>query len=516
VTALVVLRLIAAAVTPLTFDETYYWIWAKHLSGGYYDHPPMVAVVIRLGTMIAGDNAFGVRLVSILLALPMSWAIYRTAQIFFDGTRIAAASTIFLNATLMASVGTTIVTPDAPLMVAASFVLLGLAKVWQTDRGVWWLAVGVAVGCGLLSKYTALFFGAQILLWLLLMKDQRRWLASPWPYLGGILAFAIFSPVILWNADHEWVSFIKQLGRARVEGITLKYLGEMIPTQFVFATPSSSFSVCSGSMRWPREGCECCGRYAGQHQRLDDLPLFRLAFAACRVEANWLGPIYPAFAIAAAYAAWGTAWNPREQRTMTWSRNLALPIGVALFVVLIVQTNTGLFTGFRRDATVRSVGVGWPDLAKEIEALRIKHHANCVMAADYGTTSWLMFYLPKGTCVAQYQQRYRWTFMNEPDANLLKGRALLIGPVGAIIPPRASYARVETLAELVRKRGGVAIETYQATLLEDPRGEVLIDQSLRSLADRSNSRFKPFNSQRNSHASLMICAQCAEMMRERL
>ncbi|HEX7883845.1 MAG TPA: glycosyltransferase family 39 protein, partial [Afipia sp.] len=135
VAALVVLRLIAAAVTPLTFDEAYYWTWAKHLAGGYYDHPPMVAVVIRLGIMIAGDTEFGVRLVSILLALPMSWAIYSAAKILFDDGRLAAAATIFLNATLMASVGTTIVTPDAPLMVASSFVLYCLAKVWQTGRG---------------------------------------------------------------------------------------------------------------------------------------------------------------------------------------------------------------------------------------------------------------------------------------------------------------------------------------------------------------------------------------------
>lgn len=474
VAALVVLRLIAAAITPLTFDESYYWTWAKHLSGGYYDHPPMVAVVIRLGIMIAGDTEFGVRLVSILLALPMSWAIYRAAQILFDDVRIAAASTVFLNATLMASVGTTIVTPDAPLMVAASFVLFGLAKVWQTGRGVWWLAVGVAVGCGLLSKYTALFFGAQILLWLLLMKDQRRWLASPWPYLGGILAFAIFAPVILWNADHEWVSFIKQLGRARVEGITLKYLGEMIPTQFAFATPSVFILGVFGLYALARGRAQ---NAAGAALISISVWMIFVYFVwhslHARVEANWLGPVYPAFAIAAAFAAWGTTWNPREQRSMVWSRNLALPIGVALFVVLIVQTNTGLFTGLRRDATVRSVGVGWPDLAKEIETLRIKQNANCVMAADYGTTSWLMFYLPKATCVAQYQQRYRWTFMNEPDANLLKGRAILIGPVGGIAPPRAAHARVEKLAELSRKRSGVAIETYQADLLEGPRGEVL-------------------------------------------
>ncbi len=83
--ALVVLRLVAAACTPLTFDEAYYWMWSKHLAGGYYDHPPMVALVIRLGTMIAGDTELGVRLVSILLALPMSYAVYRTAAILFGG-----------------------------------------------------------------------------------------------------------------------------------------------------------------------------------------------------------------------------------------------------------------------------------------------------------------------------------------------------------------------------------------------------------------------------------------------
>src|SRR6476660_7382734 len=83
--AMIALRLIAAAYTPLTFDEAYYWMWSKSLAGGYYDHPPMVAFVIRLGTLIAGDTAFGVRLVSILLALPMSWAVYQSAVVLFAG-----------------------------------------------------------------------------------------------------------------------------------------------------------------------------------------------------------------------------------------------------------------------------------------------------------------------------------------------------------------------------------------------------------------------------------------------
>jgi len=215
--ALVALRLAAAAWTPLTFDEAYYWMWSKHLAGGYYDHPPMVALVIRLGTMLAGDTELGVRLVSILLALPMSWAIYETTWVLFGGRRVAATAAILLNVTLMAAVGTMIVTPDAPLLVASSFVLFGLAKVLESGRGAWWLAAGAAVGAALLSKYTALFFGPAILIWLVSVPKLRRWLISPWPYLGGLVSLLIFSPVVLWNADHHWVSFIKQMGRARIE-----------------------------------------------------------------------------------------------------------------------------------------------------------------------------------------------------------------------------------------------------------------------------------------------------------
>src|SRR6478752_225590 len=235
--ALVALRLIAAAFTPITFDEAYYWMWSKHLAGGYYDHPPMVAVVIRLGTLIAGDTELGVRLVSILLALPMSWAVYRTAAILFGGPRVGSTATILLNVTLMAAVGTMIVTPDAPLLVASSFVLFALAKVLDSGRGAWWLAVGAAAGAALLSKYTALFFGPAILIWLAGVPKLRRWLLSPWLYLGGLVALALFAPVILWNADHHWVSFLKQFGRARIEDFRLIFLAELIPTQIGFATP---------------------------------------------------------------------------------------------------------------------------------------------------------------------------------------------------------------------------------------------------------------------------------------
>src|SRR6195952_753879 len=425
--ALVALRLVAAAWTPLTFDEAYYWMWSKHLAGGYYDHPPAVAYVIRAGTMIAGDTELGVRLVSILLALPMSYAVYRTAAILFGGERVAATATILLNVTLMAAVGTMIVTPDAPLLVASSFVLFCLAKVLVTGRGAWWLAVGVAVGAALLSKYTALFFGPAILIWLIAVPKLRRWLISPWLYLGGIVAFAMFSPVILWNADHQWVSFIKQLGRARIEDFTLLYIGEIIPTQIAFATPLVFILGAMGLYALWRRKAGASPARALINSTFWTITLYFVWHSLhSRVEANWFGPVYPAFAIAAAAAANLTRWGSRAQRAINFCLRWAAPSGIVMFALLIVQANTGVLSGYRRDASVRSVGIGWGELAAEIEAVRAPEGAACVLALDYGTTGWLAFYLPKGTCVVQQNQRIRWVNMPEPNPAQLSGKLLYV------------------------------------------------------------------------------------------
>jgi 4-amino-4-deoxy-L-arabinose transferase-like glycosyltransferase len=473
--ALVALRLVGAAWTPLTFDEAYYWAWSQHLSPGYYDHPPGVALVIRLGTMIAGDTEFGVRLVSILLALPMSFALYRATAILFGGERLAADATILLNVTLMAAVGTLIVTPDSPLLVASSFVLFFLAKVLQTNRGVWWLAVGAAVGAALLSKYTALFFGPAILIWLLSVAKLRRWLISPWLYLGGVVALAIFSPVIVWNANHHWVSFIKQIGRSRIAGFNIAFIGELIPTQIVFATPLVFILGAMGLYAMSRRETGALSARALINALFWTIVVYFFWHSLhARVEANWFAPVYPAFAIAAAVAAHLT-WPARAQRVVDFCVRWAPPTGVLMFVLLLVQANTGVLTGFRRDATVRSVGVGWPQLAQKIEAVRVRTGATCVLAPDYGTTSWLAFYLPREVCVLQPTQRIRWVNMGEPDSAKLSGKLLFVDEVRSVTQPyvKETFEKIERVAEFRRMRGPLVIETYGIDLLESAKKPVL-------------------------------------------
>jgi 4-amino-4-deoxy-L-arabinose transferase-like glycosyltransferase len=476
VLALVSIRLVAASVTPLTFDEAYYWTWSKHLAGGYYDHPPMVAIVIRLGTMIVGDTEFGVRLISILLALPMSWAVFRTAEILFGGQRVAATATILLNVTLMAAIGTLIVTPDSPLLVASSLVLFCLAKVLESGRGAWWLAVGAAVGAALLSKYTALFFGPAILIWLIAVPGLRRWLLSPWLYLGGLVALAVFAPVILWNADHHWVSFIKQIGRARIEDFRPAFIAELIPTQIGFATPLvwilGAMGLCA--LGWRNTGA-LASRVLINAMFWVIVLYFVWHSLHARVEANWFAPVYPAFAIAAAVAAHLVRWDSRWQRLADFCLRWAAPVGIVLFALLIVQADTGVLTGYRRDSTVRSVGVGWRQLADQIEAVRQRTGARCVLAPDYGTTSWLAFYLPKGACVLQPTQRIRWVNMPTPDSTLLAGPLLYVDELRGERPLylAQTFAHIERVAELPRKRGPLTIEIYGLDLVDGAKRDVL-------------------------------------------
>jgi len=472
---LVVLRMIVAAFTPPLIDEAYYWMLSRNLAGGYYDHPPMVAVVIRLGTMIAGDTEFGIRLVSILLALPMSWAVFRAATILFGSSRVGSTAAIQLNVTMMASVGTVVVTPDVPLMVASSFVLLSLGKVLQTGHGAWWLAVGAAVGAALMSKYTALFFGPIILIWLIAVPTLRHWLISPWPYLGGLIALAIFSPALLWNADHQWVSFIKQFGRVQMGGFNPRTFTQMVLGQFAFATPvvfllgvSGHYALFKG-LAGTRAAATLINAmvwtfvfYFIVHSLHDD------------VHPQWLSPIYPALAVAAAVSADLVAWGARWMRVVNWLVRWSVPGSVLMFALIVFQTHTGLLNGYRRDETAGQIAVGFREVATEIETIRARVGATCVLASYYGTTAWLEFYMPKGTCIAQRSERIRWASMPEPDPALLKGKLLLVGERYFGQPElEANFDSVQKLAELSRKRGPLAIETYTILLLEGAKGEVL-------------------------------------------
>ena len=237
VLAVILLRGAVAHLTPLSYDEAYYWLWSRHLAPGYYDHPPFIAFLIRGGTALFGDTSIGVRFLPWLLSATAGWAVWRAGAILLKSEYAGALAALIFNLMPMIGVESLVATPDAPEIAAAAWLMFASAKVAETGRGAWWIAVGIAAGFAFLAKFTAFFLGAGILVWLALVPKERRWFASFWPYFGAAIALLMFLPVVLWNREHGWVSFAAQFGRLEAGGFTLRYLGEFLAGQLVLATP---------------------------------------------------------------------------------------------------------------------------------------------------------------------------------------------------------------------------------------------------------------------------------------
>lgn len=202
------LRLLVIGQTGPTFEEAYYWNYSQHPMLSYFDHPPMVAWSIGLFTKLGGDTSFWVRLPAVLFALGASLIAYRIASRIFS-PRVGLA-TVFLMALVPAFALYSVVTlPDAPLMFFWALGTLAAWEMWERDDPKWWLAVGVATGLAMLSKYP----GAVVpLAPILFFAAQKRWnlLLTPYLPVAALLSLVIFSPVFIWNAQHGWVSFLYQ------------------------------------------------------------------------------------------------------------------------------------------------------------------------------------------------------------------------------------------------------------------------------------------------------------------
>jgi 4-amino-4-deoxy-L-arabinose transferase-like glycosyltransferase len=473
---LLLVRLAVASRMPLAFDEAYYWLWSEHLAPGYYDHPPMVAVVIRLGTMIAGDSELGVRLVCVLLAVPATWAVWRAAATLFGDGRLAATAALFFNLTLMVGAGTVVVTPDAPLLVASAFVLFFVAKVAETGDGRWWLAVGVAAGCAMLSKYNALFLGIAIMAWVIAVPAMRRWLTTAWPYLGGVLALALFAPVILWNAEHQWLSFQKQFGRVIVNQWNLRYLGEYVAAQVGLATPPIFMLGTMGVWAFVRGyGADRGARVLLIALILPAAIYFVWHSLHGRVEGNWTAPVFPAFAVAAAAAAHRVGWKAGAARWAEWSRRLAAPVALGMIGIIYAQAVFGIIPLGGIDPTARQLGTGWRAVGTEVDAFRRAHGARAVLTTGYALTGWLSFYLPSRPPVVQLNERIRWISAPAPEPELFRGPLLYVceAGCGGTDLVRDRFESVQEVVRIPRRRRGVEIETYTVYRVQGPRGDPL-------------------------------------------
>jgi 4-amino-4-deoxy-L-arabinose transferase-like glycosyltransferase len=471
----VLVRLVIAATVPLAFDEALYWRYSRHLAAGFLDHPFMNPLMIRAGTFVFGDTPLGVRFFAVLFGVPASWAVWRAGTTLFNNERVGATAALFLNCSLVMSAGSLLATSDQIVVVTSAFLLLALSKVGETGRGAWWLAVGAAFGLGMCAKYTTIFFAVGIIAWLSFVPQNRRWFADPWPWFGAILALAIFSPTLLWNADHGWASVVYQSKRIVVHELTLRYLGEVIASQFGLATPPIFVLGCI-ALFGGLNGTTASARTLLASLTLPIIIYFVWHSLHQRVQGNWPEAMYPAVAVAAAFTSFQLQGQAGALGTAArWATASAAPLGIVLAAAIYTQAVFGLLPLGASDPTARMLGVGWPVLAAQIDDVRLREGAPVIVGTEYQVVSWLTFYLPSHSPVVQLTQRIRWANEPAPEAFLFNGPVLFVckNECPKLAQIKQKFAVVQPIVRLARKRRTIVIEHYSLYRLAAPTGPVL-------------------------------------------
>src|SRR5580692_2758103 len=259
IAAMTALRMIYAHALDLRTDEAYYWTWSKENALSFLDHPPMIAWFIRFGTAIFGDTNFGVRFAGILAMLVTQLLLADIVRRVTHDVRAVVFAVLMPEAALYYGLLMAKVSPDTAMIPFAVAMLWALVRLTQSGNPRWWLAAGLFAGLALLSKFTAVMLVPAVVAFMLVPDWRRRWLTSPYPWLAALIAVAVFLPVLIWNAGHDWASFRFQFVRAvATHQLSLRTVGDFIGLQFglvgFILLPVVAFGLALTAWRGYRRG----------------------------------------------------------------------------------------------------------------------------------------------------------------------------------------------------------------------------------------------------------------------
>lgn len=497
------LRLMFSGVLDLIPEESYYWLYAQHLDIGYLDHPPMVSWLIWLGTWLLGDDEIAVRLPAFVCWLITAAFMFRLATNLFGKT--VAFRTLLLVAVLPIYFGVgLLMTPDAPLYAAWAGCLYFLERALLAEnRRAWW-GVGVCLGLGMLSKYTIALLGPAALAFVLLDPRSRRWLARPEPYLAAVTAALVFSPVILWNATHDWASFAFQ-GSRRWSGESEFSLHLLVGSALALLTPIGFVGVVAALMpRWAGGPALPGGDTPRDPRRLFTL-VFTLVPLAVFVlhslqdepKLNWTGPVWLAVL---PLLAWSMV--PQRGRAAHWLTSFGQSLWRPTLVTAILIYGGGMYyllLGLPGLPSVAgtAIPVAWEEMAQAVERIDIQLETETgeepliVGMNKYFISSQHAFYDPDHDGVEETSGRHlfgknslMWAYWKPAAAAIGKNVVLVAFERNELFSPAIDdhFARVSGVTtQAIEKNGRVVGHFYyrvgynyhapEPTLTSDMAGE---------------------------------------------
>jgi len=454
-------------------DEAYYALWSAYLSPGYLDHPPAVAVMTGLGRLIGGDSLLGVRLLPLLAGIVVLAALYRTSRLLVPGRSAAALAVAWYCLSLQGAVNF-VATPDAPSTLFWTLSLWAAAEAVARSRPNWWLAVGLFAGAGLASKYTNLWLGVGLVLFLIATTDGRRQFGRWQLWVGGLLALLVFAPVLWWNYQHGWQSFLFQGARVvTFEEDFGRLVGEFIISQAAAMGPVLLLCALLAMAGFVLG----YGRRAGARLALPvltTLPVlayFLFHALHARVEVNWLQPVAPVLALLGAAFVCLLPPRPFGRWIVGLASLLQLAFGMALIGFAYVQAvYYPLDLGYAdRTRMLR----GWDKLAAEVRRLADETGAEAIWTeGNYRLTGELFFHgraAGDPRPVRDIVPHARYDFL-PPDTRYPElSPALLVEGVkspadAAALPPRPEFSSTRLVTVLKRDEGAGRGEEYYAVL----------------------------------------------------
>jgi 4-amino-4-deoxy-L-arabinose transferase-like glycosyltransferase len=468
IVAMTALRIVYACLIDLRTDEAYYWTWSKEHVLSFLDHPPMIAWFIRFGTAIFGDTNLGVRFAGILSMLVTQLLLADLVRRVTNDVRAVVIAILMPEAALYYGLLMAKVAPDVALIPFAVATAWALVRLAESNDPRWWLAAGLFAGLSLLSKFTVVMMLPAVAAFMLVPDWRRRWLLSSYPWCAALIAIVVFSPVLIWNAQHDWASFRFQLVRATAtHEISGRTIADYIGLQFGLVGFVLLPVVLSGTVLTARRGYLAREPVAILLSTAVLVPFLYFFWKSLtlRVGDTWPMFMWP---VGFAAAAINIAMLPREvwpawmiRSTAKWAY-VAIASGLVMVVLVFLYYVVSPWNFIGRADPIGGEA-GYEQVVARAEAELQKTGATWIATTDYRTYAMLRWFFNGRVPVIQINERGRFQGFADPGMDRIAGHAGLYvarEPDNTLPLWTQTTALREPLERVDRVWRGIVMDTY--------------------------------------------------------
>lgn len=312
------LGLMQAGLTELQDDEAYYWIYSRYLDWGYFDHPPMIAVLVKMGYAIF-PNELGVRLFPLLLNI-LSLVIIEK---LIDKKNPLLFYAIALSMAVIQVTGFVAV-PDIPLIFFTALFFLCYKRFTGNSSIANTFLLGISVALLFYSKYHA------VLIVLFVLLSNFKLFTKYQTYIAGIIALSLFAPHLWWQYQHNWVSFRYHLFESNVNAYKLSFTTSYIIGQLLLPGPIAGFLLLPAAFLYKpkKESASYVVERALRFTMIGIYSFFLLSSFRGKVEGNWTSPVLVCLIILS---------HQYLKEHLRWQRVLFKLLPVTLVLVLFAR-----------------------------------------------------------------------------------------------------------------------------------------------------------------------------------